>query len=102
MVTFTTSNVFTEISPNASHKEIIVVSPTLSIASDVIQITLADHGFSNTGLLTVTGYKHTTANSVVIVDNPTTTVLFGILSLTIVSQVPTGAARVYRIVGDSN
>ena len=101
VATYTTSNTYTELSPNASHKELIVISPSTAAASDVIQINLADHGFSDTGLLTVTGYKHTTANSVVVVDNPTTTTAIGILSLTITTAVPTGYTRIYRVVGDS-
>ncbi len=100
--TYTTSNTFTEISPNASHKELIVVTPSTIIASDIVQITLADHGFSSKGLLTVSGYRHTTANSVVVVDNPVTSVTTGVLSLSIAAAVPTKWTRVFRIVGDSN
>lgn len=101
---WSTSCTFAELVPNAEYKEIIVLSPSVMIASDQIAITLADHGISASGVLTVTGFVHTTIASIVTSDQPTTTVYgtSGILILTAPSRVPTGYQRVYRIIGRSN
>ena len=100
MVTFTTSNVIVELSPNSGYKEVVVASPsTVTGSGDILQITLTDYGISEDGLLTVDGYVQTTEASVVAVEDPTTAVASGVLSIT--SSTGTGR-KYYRILGKSN
>ncbi len=98
MATFTTSNTFVELEPNAGYKEIVVTSPT-AISGDIVEVTLVDHGISKTGFLTINGYVQTTTASVVATEAPTTTVSAGVLSIT--SSTGTGK-KIYRILGKSN
>ncbi len=98
MVTFTTSNTFTELTPNCGIKEILVVSPT-AISGDIIDVTLVNYGISADGLLAIEGFVQTTANSVVASEAPTTSVTAGVLSIT--SGAGTGK-KYYRILGKSN
>ncbi len=98
MATFTTSNTFVELEPNAGYKEIVVTSPT-AISGDIIQVTLVDHGISATGFLTINGYTQTTTASVIVTEAPTTTVSSGVLEIT--SSTGTGI-KIFRILGKSN
>lgn len=97
MANFTTSCTFTEITPNAGMKEILIKTPTAA-DSDYVTVTLADHGISETGLLTVNGYTQTTTASVVVVEDPITRVIDGVLSIS--SGVGTGI-KLFRILGRS-
>jgi len=98
MATFTTSCTFVELEPNAGYKEIVVTSPS-AISGDIVNVTLEDHGISQTGFLTINGYVQTTTASVVATEAPTTTVSSGVLAIT--SSTGTGI-KVYRILGKSN
>ena len=98
MATFTTSNTFTELTPNSGYKEIIVTTPA-AISGDIAQVTLVDHGISATGFLTIDGFIQTTTGNVVATEAPTTTVSSGVLSIT--SSTGTGI-KIYRILGKSN
>lgn len=63
-------------------------------AADTIDVMYADHGIST--VLGVRGYKHTTDGSVVVTENPTTSVTSGVMTLT----VPAGTdddKRVYQL-----
>ena len=93
---------FTEQSPNAGLKRIIVVSPATMDNSDTIAITLTDYGIAKTGLLYVRGWVHTTANSVIVAEAPTTSVTTGTLTITAGAVGGSDAIRVYEIVGKSN
>ena len=100
MATYTTSNVFTELTPNCGIKEIIVASPnTLARNGDILQVTLKNYGISEDGLLTIEGFVQTTENSVVVTEAPTTSVSSGVLSIT--SGAGSGK-KYYRILGVSN
>lgn len=99
MATFSTSCVFTEITPNSGIKEIIVSTPALGASGDTIAVTLVDHGISETGLLAISGFVQSTTASVITIERPTTAVAAGVLTITS----GTGAGRkIYRILGKSN
>lgn len=88
----------TEVTPNAGVKKIIVQTRNTVDAADTIAITLTDYGISATGLLWVLGFKHTTDNSVMVQEQPTTAVASGVLTIT----VPAGTdndMRIYEITG---
>jgi hypothetical protein len=88
----------TEVNPNAGLKTVVVQTRNTVDAADTIAITLADYGIHATGLLIVEGWKHTTDNSVIVEENPTTEVSAGVLTIT----VPSGTnddMRIYRITG---
>lgn len=50
---------------------------------DTMDVTLADYGISDTGLLAIRGITHSTTNSVLVVEAPTTSVTSGVLTITI-------------------
>ena len=89
-----TSNVV----PNQALTQTVIQTRNTVDAADTIAVTLKDYGISATGLLVVEGWKHTTDNSVIVAENPTTAVAAGVLTIT----VPAGTdndLRVYRITG---
>ena len=98
--TYTTSNTFTELTPNCGIKEIMVASPSGETTNgDILQVTLPNYGISATGLLTIEGFVQTTAASIVATEEPTTSVSAGVLSIT--SGAGSGK-KFYRILGKSN
>lgn len=69
-------------------------------ATDTIAVTLNKIGISAAGLMGVYGWKHTTDNSVSVIEFPTTAVASGVLTMT----VPGGTdnnPRFYLIIGTS-
>ena len=72
---------FREASPNLGVKTIIVTTPTTTDTADTIPITLASYGI--TTVLAVDGYVHTTENSVIVAEAPTTAVSSGTLTITV-------------------
>ena len=102
MVAFSTSNVFTELSPNPEIKEIIIETPMTMVNSDTVTVILVDHGISNSGFLSVNGFVQTTSNSIVVIEQPTTSVSAGVLTITAPTGVNKNKIRIYRIVGKSN
>ena len=79
-------------------KEIFVRTINTADAADTLTVTLTDHGIAATGLVGVIGFKHTTDNSVMVQEQPTTSVSAGVLTLTI----PAGTdndSRFYIIYG---
>jgi len=67
-------------------------------AADTLTVDLTDYGIHADGLLGVLGFKHTTDNSVMVQEQPTTAVSSGTLTIT----VPAGTdndARFYLIYG---
>ena len=78
-----------------AYKEYIVVTAFDADATNTLTTTLADHGI--TSLISVKGWKHTTAG-VIVLEQPTTSVTTGVLTITI----PAGTdndKRVYLIGG---
>ena len=90
----------TIVSPNLALVKAVVQTRNTVDAADTIAVTLGDIGIDDKGLLTVLGWKHTTDNSVIEAENPTTSVTSGVLTIT----VPAGTSddlRVYEITGRS-
>ena len=78
------------------YKEYLVITDDLADATNTLTTTLADHGI--TSVKSVKGWKHTTNNSVIVLEQPTTSVTTGVLTITI----PAGTdndKRVYLIGG---
>lgn len=100
--TFSVSCAITELYPNLGLKDILVQSPSCMIASDIITVNLADYGISNSGVLGVIGWVHTSHHCILISDQPTTSVSAGVLTITAPTRVPTAYSRYYRITGNSN
>ena len=93
---------FIEQSPNAGLKRIVIVSPATMDDSDTIAVTLTDVGISPLGLLYIRGWTHSTANSVIVAEAPTTAVSSGVLTITAGAVGGANKIRVYEIVGVSN
>ena len=87
-----------EVVPNCELKSVVLTVPNTTDAADTLAVTLSEYGIGATGLLMVEGWKHTTDGSVVVEENPTTSVTSGVLTIT----VPAGTDndfRVYKITG---
>lgn len=67
--------------PALGAKILIVTVPATTDDGDTIPITLADHGM--TTFLAILGQTHSTADSVVITEAPTTAVSSGVLTITV-------------------
>lgn len=63
------------------YKEIMVETPATADSGDTFTITLADYGMSAFKL--IRGWTFTTANSVCVVEAPTTAVAAGVLTVTL-------------------
>lgn len=75
-------------------KSVIIETASTVDAGNTITITYADYGI--TTAQGIQGFKHTTDNSVVVVENPTTTVTSSVMSIV----VPAGTdndKRVYQL-----
>jgi len=68
--------------------------------SDYLVYTLSKLGISAKGLIGVYGWKHTTDNSVSVIEFPTTSVTAGVLTIT-VPAVTNNDPRFFMIVGTS-
>ena len=75
-----------------AYKEIMAVTADTADATDTFTVTLSDYGI--TTLLNVKGFKHTTNNSVIVLEQPTTAVAAGVLTVTI----PGGSDNDIRVV----
>jgi hypothetical protein len=78
--------------------EIVIKTINTADATDTLTVDLTKYGIKADGLIGVNGYKHTTDNSVTVVEDPTTAVSSGTLTLT----VPAGTdddARIYLVKG---
>ena len=83
---------------NGVYNTIVVKTIDTADAADTIAVDLTKYGISATGLVGVLGFKHTTNNSVMVQEQPTTAVSAGVITLT----VPAGTdndARFYEIKG---
>ena len=60
-------------------RQLVVHSPATADNEDKFTVTLADYGM--TTILGVYGVTHTTANSVIVAENPTTAVSAGVLTV---------------------
>jgi len=89
-----------EASPNDGIVQAMVIGAATIDAADYLTVTLANIGISPKGLIGVYGWKHTTDNSVSVLEFPTTSVSSGVVTIT----VPSGTnndPRYYLIIGTS-
>lgn len=63
--------------------EIVIKTINTADATDTLTVDLTTYGISATGLIGVIGFKHTTDNSVMVQEQPTTAVSSGVLTITI-------------------
>lgn len=87
-----------QVAPNPGVSCLLVTTRNTVDATDTIDVNLPAYGINATGLIGVIGFKHTTDNSVMVQEQPTTAVASGVLTLT----VPAGTdndARFYLIYG---
>jgi|GEM_PF-2246123 len=87
----------TDIVPNQGRKEIMVETATTADTGDTVDITLADYGI--TTFLGILGFAHSTENSVVITEAPTTSVSSGVLTITLGGTLNSDDKRVFIIYG---
>jgi hypothetical protein len=97
MGAITTTCTYREAAPNLGVKSIIVTTPNTADTGDTIVITLADYGIGT--LLAVEGFVHTTENSVIVAEAPTTSVTSGVLTITIGGSTVSDKKRVFRVTG---
>ena len=96
MAAITTSTI-TDTIPVLGRKMLMVESPTTTDTGDTIAITLASYGI--TTFLGIIGNAHSTENSVVITEAPTTAVSSGVLTITVGGSLNTDNKRVYFVFG---
>lgn len=80
------------------YNEIVIKTINTVDAADTLTVDLTKYGIKADGLMGVNGFKHTTDNSVTVVEDPTTAVSSGTLTIT----VPAGTdddARFYLVKG---
>lgn len=65
------------------YNEIVIKTINTADAADTLTVDLTAYGGKATGLIGVVGFKHTTDNSVMVQEQPTTAVSSGVLTLTI-------------------
>ncbi len=103
MVTFTTSCIFTELVPNPGYKEIIIESPNLMISDgDEIQLTLTDYGIIADGFLSINGYEMSGTYGIVRTEEPLTSVISGILTISGSASLSFPSKKIFRIIGKSS
>ncbi len=92
-----TTSTVTDVSPQQGRKIVMVETPTTVDTADTIPITLADFGI--TTFLAIEGHTHSTENSIVIAEAPTTAVSAGVLTITVGGSTNSDEKRVYIIYG---
>ncbi|GAH35918.1 unnamed protein product [marine sediment metagenome] len=96
MAAITTSTV-TDTIPALGRKMLMVETPATADSDDTIAITLANYGI--TTFLGIIGFEHTTTDSVVTTEAPTTAVSAGVLTITIGGSSDDDEKRVYIVYG---
>jgi hypothetical protein len=74
----------------------IYVTISNSDSADTFTVTLSK--YSADTFLGITGWVHTTANSIVVRENPTTSVSSGVVTVTIGGSSVTGKKRLYELI----
>ena len=88
---------FRESVPNIGVKKIVITTPATADTGDTIAVTLASYGIGT--LLGIRGFVHTTANSVMVEEAPTTSVTAGVLTITVGGTTVSDKIRVYELIG---
>jgi hypothetical protein len=96
MAAITTSTI-TDALPALGRKMLIVETPTTADTGDTVAITLSDYGIST--FLGIIGNAHSTENSVVVTEAPTTSVTSGVLTITLGGTLNTDDKRVFLVFG---
>lgn len=108
MVTYASSLVIVEVTPNPELKTLIIETPTLTTSGDICTFNLIDYGISASGLLSVVGVMHSGAYSMIAAHSTpeqvyTTTSSSGVIQITVMPKVSSGLGkRVYTLIGKSN
>jgi len=90
-----TANRDGELAPtNDTYKEIVLETLATAVSADTLPVTLADFGC--TTFVGISGQVHTTEDSVLIVEEPTTAVSAGVLTITVGGTAVT-KKRTYRV-----
>lgn len=74
--------------PNMGIKQLFVSTVTTAEDTNTIEVDLSDYGCN--ALLGIIGFEHTTANSVVVQEQPTTTMSGATLTITVGGSSATG------------
>ena len=85
-----------EISPRLEAKMVAITLDATADDTNTTTVTLADHGI--TTFIGILGFIHTTLNSVIVQEQPTTAVSAGVLTITVGGS-SDNKARTYIIVG---
>lgn len=78
-------------------RSVIVSTAGSAAGASTMEVTLKDYGLKN--VVAVRGVRHVTANQALLVEEPTTSVTSGVLTITL-GGAGTDAIRSYRIVGE--
>ena len=90
-----TANKIGELAPtNSVHKEIVLETLATAVSADTIAVTLSDYGC--TKFVGIDGQVHTTEDSVIVAEAPTTAVSAGVLTITVGGSAVT-KKRTYRV-----
>lgn len=79
---------------------LLVITPDTADSDDTIVIDLSDYGINE--FVGIEGYEHTTENSVITKEHPTTAVSSGSLTITIGGSSDDDEKRAYKIIGISD
>lgn len=90
-----TANKIGEIAPtNNVHKEIVLETLATAVSADTLAVTLSDYGC--TKFVGIIGQVHTTEDSVIVAEAPTTAVSAGVLTITVGGSAVT-KKRTYKV-----
>lgn len=93
----TTSVTISKVAPNTGATVLHIETPSTTDTGDTIVLTLSSYGISTfTG---VYGMVHTTANSVIVAEAPTTAVSSGVLTITVGGSTVSDKKRTYLVYG---
>lgn len=88
-----------EVAPALGIKMILIETAATVDTGDTIALTLANYGITTfTGIY---GMVHTTANSVIVAEAPTTAVASGVLTITVGGSAVSDKVRTYLVFGRS-
>lgn len=82
---------------NGDYKELLIITSSTANTDDTIAFDLSDYGMKS--FYYIHGVVHTTANSVIVEEAPTTAVSSGELTITLGGTSQDNKIRVYRVIG---
>lgn len=95
MADITSSCTYIERGQELNWKKIVIVTPNTADSGDTITLNLSN--YSSKYLAGIIGYVHTTENSVVVEEAPTTSVSNGVITITIGGSSVSNKKRVYEV-----